>query len=90
MTDLTDIQEHVLPYLQTFCSLEERTPERVLTPVQESISGENRSHYSEKEKLKSPQPEKKSIHERIRINKEIISKQRGKDEKAKGVELIKA
>lgn len=90
MMDLTDIQEHVLPYLQAFCSLEERTPERVLTPVQESISGENRSHHSEKEKLKSPQPEKKSIHERIRINKEIIAKQRGKDEKAKGVELVKA
>ena len=90
MIDLTDIQEHVLPYLQTFCSFEERTPERVLTPVQESISGENRSHHSEKEKLKSPQPEKKSIHERIRINKEIIAKQLGKDEKAKGVELIKA
>lgn len=90
MMNLTDIQEHVLPYLQTFCSLEERTPERVLTPVQESITGENRSHHSEKEKLKSPQPEKKSIHERIRINKEIISKQRGKDEKGKGVELIKA
>ena len=29
MADLTDMQEHVLPYLQDFCSLEERALERV-------------------------------------------------------------
>ena len=27
MADLTDMQEHVLPYLQSFCSMEERAPE---------------------------------------------------------------
>ena len=31
--------------------------------------------------------EKKSIHERLKINKEIIAKQQGKDSKEKGVEL---
>lgn len=31
--------------------------------------------------------EKKSIHERLQINKEIIAKQQGKDSKKKGVEL---
>ena len=31
--------------------------------------------------------EKKSIHERLQINKEIIAKQQGKDSKEKGVEL---
>ena len=29
MADLTDMQEHVLPYLQSFCSLEEKAPEKV-------------------------------------------------------------
>ncbi len=31
--------------------------------------------------------EKKSIHERLKINKEIIAKKQGKDSKEKGVEL---
>lgn len=31
--------------------------------------------------------ERKSIHERLKMNKEIIAKQQGKDSKAKGVEL---
>lgn len=31
--------------------------------------------------------ERKSIHERLKINKEIIAKQQGKDSKEKGVEL---
>lgn len=31
---------------------------------------------------------KKSIHERLKINKEIIAKQQGKDSKEKGVELV--
>jgi len=32
---------------------------------------------------------KKSIHERLKINKEIIAKQQGKDSKEKGVEITK-
>ena len=36
MADLTDMQEHVLPYLQSFCSLEEKAPERVEGAVQYS------------------------------------------------------
>lgn len=31
--------------------------------------------------------ERKSIHERLKINKGIIAKQQGKDSKEKGVEL---
>ena len=100
MADLTDMQEHVLPYLQSFCSLEEKAPERVEGAVQLSVDGEKklaeRAVYDkgalkqgslfEKEKTMEKK-EKKSIHERLKINKEIIAKQQGKDSKVKGVEL---
>lgn len=100
MADLTDMQEHVLPYLQSFCSLEEKTPERVEGAVQLSVDGEKKlaeRAVSDKGALKQgslieskktmEKKEKKSIHERLKINKEIIAKQQGKDSKEKGVEL---
>ena len=100
MADLTDMQEHVLPYLQSFCSLEEKTPERVEGAVQLSVDGEKKlaeRAVSDKGALKQgslieskktmEKKEKKSIHERLKINKEIIAKQQGKDNKEKGVEL---
>lgn len=100
MADLTDIQEHVLPYLQSFCSLEEKAPERVEGAVQISVDGEKKlaeRAVSDKGALKQgslvegkktmEKKEKKSIHERLQINKEIIAKQQGKDSKEKGVEL---
>ena len=42
MADLTDMQEHVLPYLQSFCSLEEKAPEKVEGAVQSSVDGEKK------------------------------------------------
>lgn len=97
MADLTDMQEHVLPYLQSFCSLEEKTPERVEGAVQLSVDGEKKlaeRAVTDKGALKQGSlfeskktMEKKSIHERLKINKEIIAKQQGKDSKEKGVEL---
>ena len=100
MTDLTDMQEHVLPYLQSFCSLEERAHEKVEGPVKSSVTGEKKlaeRAVSDKGALKQgsffeskktmEKKEKKSIHERLKINKEIIAKQQGKDSKEKGVEL---
>lgn len=100
MADLTDMQEHVLPYLQSFCSLEEKAPERVEAAVQLSVAGEKKlpeRAVSDKGALKqgsllvgdnaTDKKEKKSIHERLKINKEIIAKQQGKDSKEKGVEL---
>lgn len=100
MADLTDMQEHVLPYLQSFCSLEEKAPERVEGAVQLSVDGEKKfaeRAVSDKGALKQgslvegkktmEKKEKKSIHERLKINKEIIAKQQGKDSKEKGVEL---
>lgn len=100
MADLTDMQEHVLPYLQSFCSLEEKAPEKVEGAVQSSVDGEKKlaeRAVSEKGALKQgslieskktmEKKEKKSIHERLKINKEIIAKQQGKDRKEKGAEL---
>ena len=100
MADLTDMQEHVLPYLQSFCSLEEKAPERVEGAVQLSVDGEKKlaeravfdkgalkqGSLFENEKTMEKK-EKKSIHERLKINKEIIAKKQGKDSKEKGVEL---
>ena len=100
MADLTDMQEHVLPYLQSFCSLEEKAPERVEGAVHLSVDGEKKfaeRAVSDKGALKQSslienkktmeKKEKKSIHERLKINKEIIAKKQGKDSKEKGVEL---
>ena len=90
MADLTDMQEHVLPYLQSFCSLEERAPERSVEPTTVSKSemetGKTIASVGN-EKSKTVQTVRKSIHERLKINKEIIAKQQGKDSKEKGVEL---
>ena len=38
---------------------------------------------------KTTMKKKKSIHERLKINKEIIAKQQGKNSKEKGVEPMK-
>ncbi|HCQ6361648.1 TPA: hypothetical protein OL519_003750, partial [Clostridioides difficile] len=88
IADLTDMQEHVLPYLQSFCSLEERAPERSVesTTVSKSEMEAGKTITSGKnEKAKPVEPVKKSIHERLKINKEIIAKQQGKDEPERGV-----
>ncbi|MGN8654503.1 YodL domain-containing protein [Blautia obeum] len=102
MADLTDMQEHVLPLLQSFCSLEEKAPERVEGAVQLLVDGEKKlaeRAVSDKGALKQgslfvnektmEKKGKKSIHERLKINKEIIAKQQGKDSKEKGVEITK-
>ena len=100
MADLTDMQEHVLPYLQSFCSLEEKAPEIVDAVVKADGTGEKRmpekqvsdkglkqGSLSKTEKT-TQKKEKKSIHERLKINKEIIAKKQGKESKEKGVELV--
>lgn len=90
MADLTDMQEHVLPYLQGFCNLEERAPERSVEPTTVSKSemetGKTIASVGN-EKSKTVETARKSIHERLKINKEIIARQQGKDSKEKGVEL---
>lgn len=84
--------------MQSFCSLEEKAPERVEGAVQLSVDGEMKLAervVSDKGTLKQgslveskktmEKKEKKSIHERLKINKEIIAKQQGKDEQERGV-----
>lgn len=90
MADLTDMQEHVLPYLQSFCSLEEKTPEKSVEPttmLKSEVEAGKTITSGKNEKSKTVEPVKKSIHERLKINKEIIAKQQGKDSIEKGVEL---
>lgn len=90
MAELTDMQEHVLPYLQSFCSLEEKAPERSIEPTMMSKSEVKAGKIIASvgnEKSKTVETVRKSIHERLKINKEIIARQQGKDSKEKGVEL---
>lgn len=96
MSDLTDMQEHVLPYLQSFCSLTEKAPEREESTPAVTESKDTPAPSVPDTALKSfamPQTKglkekqgKKSIHERLKINKEMIAKQQGKDSGVKGVE----
>lgn len=91
MADLTDMQEHVLPYLQSFCSLEEKASERSIEPTMMSKSEVKAGKIIASvgnEKSKTVETVRKSIHERLKINKEIIARQQGKDSKEKGVELV--
>ena len=53
MADLTDMQEHVLPYLQSFCSLEEKTLEKSRRSSK-SICNWRRSHLKELQTDKEP------------------------------------
>lgn len=46
MADLTDMQEHVLPCLQSFCSLEEKAPVRIDAEINIGKIGEQ--HITEK------------------------------------------
>ena len=75
MADLTDMQDHVLPYLQSFCSLEEKEPIKITEQVTVNDHGtvkqvvRNIDDTLERENTE----EKKSIHERLRINKEKIA-----------------
>ena len=84
------MQKHVLLYLQDLCSLEEKAPERSVEPTKVSKSemetGKTIASVGN-EKSKTVQTERKSIHDRLKINKESIAKQQGKDSKEKGVEL---
>ena len=104
MQTLQDTQEHVLPYLQQFCSLEERAPaaavgaeshEAVATSAGEKAlvtkpakaqTSKTDGRKSERQAPKAGE-QKKSIHERLKENKERIIKSQGKDSPQKGVEL---
>ena len=77
MEDLTDMQNHILPYLQSFCNLEEKGvqehPEQQVVDKKESRT--TAMFGIEK---------KPSIHERLEINKKLIQEKQGKDKPERG------
>ena len=98
MEDLTDMQNHVLPYLQSFCSLEEkgvqeRREQQVMAKKESraiAVTGVEKSANVKdagKEERKSVPQKKPSIHERLEINKKIIQEKQGKDKPKRGADL---
>ena len=101
MEDLTDMQNHVLPYLQSFCSLEEKgvkeRREQQVAEKNESREAVPRTggeaNIAVKDAGKAERKEitgkekKPSIHERLEINKRIIQEKQGKDEPERGADL---
>ena len=101
MEDLTDMQNHVLPYLQSFCSLEEKgvkeRREQQVAEKNESREAVSRAgveiNTAVKDAGKSERKpvtgkeKKPSIHERLEINKRIIQEKQGKDKPERGADL---
>ena len=101
MEDLTDMQNHVLPYLQSFCSLEEKG---VKERREQQVAEKNESREAvprtggeaniavkdagkAERKAITGKEKKPSIHERLEINKRIIQEKQGKDKPEQGVDL---
>ncbi len=91
VAELRDTQEHVLPYLQQYCSLEEKGNIAIAEETTKATPSGKESKAatqtkSEKGKSVDEAP-KKSIHARLKENKEKIAKKPGKGSPQKGVEL---
>lgn len=101
MEDLTDMQNHVLPYLQSFCSLEEKG---VKERREQQVAEKNESREAvprtggeaniavkdagkAERKAITGKEKKPSIYERLEINKRIIQEKQGKDEPERGADL---
>jgi hypothetical protein len=101
MEDLTDMQNHVLPYLQSFCNLEEKG---VKERREQQVAEKNESREAvprtggeaniavkdagkAERKAITGKEKKPSIHERLEINKRIIQEKQGKDEPERGADL---
>ena len=89
--DQRDVQEHILPYLYEYCGLVEKSPD-IATEVNEKESAANHKEVqSEAVTVKisdrSAREKKKSIHDRLKENKEKLGQKSGKDNPQKGVEL---
>lgn len=114
MTTLHDLQDHILPYLQEFCSLQERTPVAQSTEktemettaagiTMETLPAQAKEEQKEKAQISKEETkttaaekatvvveakqEKRSIHERLKENKEKLAKMQGKGIPQRGVEL---
>ena len=101
MEDLTDMQNHVLPYLQSFCNLEEKG---VKERREQQVAEKNESREAvprtggeaniavkdagkAERKAITGKEKKPSIHERLEINKRIIQEKQGKDEPERGADF---
>lgn len=89
--DQRDVQEHILPYLYEYCGLVEKSPD-IATEVNEKESAANHKEVQSeaitvKNADKSTGEKKKSIHDRLKENKEKLGQKSGKDNPQKGVEL---
>ena len=91
IAELRDTQEHALPYLQQFVSLEERGSAAIAEESRKTApSGKESKAVTQtktaKGKLMDEAP-KKSIHARLQEKKKEIAKKPGKDSLQRGVEL---
>lgn len=101
MENLTDMQNHVLPYLQSFCSLEEKG---VKERREQQVAEKNESREAvprtgvevntavknagkEERKAMAGKEKKPSIHECLETNKRIIQEKQGKDKPERGADL---
>ena len=101
MEDLTDMQNHVLPYLHSFCNLEEKgvkeRREQQITERNEGRADERGTSTeanavvkdagkADRKKATVGKEKKPSIHERLEINKRIIQEKQGKDKPERGAD----
>ena len=89
--DQRDVQEHILPYLYEYCGLVEKSPD-IATEVNEKKPAADHKAVQSKAVTvevseKSAGEKKKSIHDRLKENKEKLGQTSGKDNPQKGVEL---
>ena len=91
MAELCDTQEHALPYLQQFVSLEERGSTAIAEESTKTApSGKESKAVTQTKTVKGKQVDeasKKSIHARLQEKKKEIAKKPGKDSLQRGVEL---
>ena len=91
IAELRDTQEHALPYLQPFISLEERGSTSIAEESTKTTSSGKESKAVTQTKTVKGKPvdeaSKKSIHARLQEKKKEIAKKPGKDNLQRGVEL---
>lgn len=91
IAELRDTQEHALPYLQQFISLEERGSTSIAEEsTKTASSGKESKAVTQTKTVKGKamdETSKKSIHARLQEKKKEIAKKPGKDNPQRGVEL---
>ena len=91
VAELHDTQEHVLPYLQQYLSLEERGSMDIAEEgIKEVSSGKESKSVMQVKPAKEKtidEASKKSIHARLQEKKNELAKKPGKDNPQRGVEL---